>query len=511
MKKILNGLKKFVCNFWVQISFFALCIAGILVLRFVPKAEGSVWETIDNFIANSSVMSAILVAAGTLILARLLFRYKIFTEESLKTEPDHHKIVCKYNKYSTAILDQSADFFSLDGISMSLFNVVKGGKKPENPYKDDYSDEYKARQKDIEYFLNGRLFLPSVSVFANILGDTTLKFDDSTDYVPLPEFMNENVIDLLKAHETSNFSNNVTVRLDDLEYSDNVLTLKTHRSQYFDMLITNRCMDYKLSGGVTLREMFESNSTVSKLKDSKLGNQIGINGLIFTEDGYVLLEKRGRKKTVWKNKFAQPISLALKEKDLKDGKIGKEFSDAEENLRRVILKTINKNFGLTENEINGFTLKNNFLGIARDLLEGGKPNMYFYVIVNMTAEELSAFLEDKMRRASECGNKPTQEKNLPSVSLDKLDSAFYLVKYDDIFVDYDYTATLKARDVIRIKRKFYPRVSRADERAEGAKYRKLKARDGSIKRECGEALLACMYYANVCSDRIKRELDGVNK
>lgn len=507
MKKFLNGLKKFVLSFWTQLTFFIVCIVAILLLRFLPKPEGSVWEIVDNFIANSQVTSAILVAAATLILARILFRYKVIAEESLKTEADHHKIVCKYNKYSTQILDQSVNFFDENGVYMSLFNVEKDVKKPANPFKDEYSDEYKTRQKDIVNYLNGRLFLPSVSVYANILGNTQVTFKDSTEYRPLPNFMNENAIDLLKAHETSKFSNNITIRLNDLHCEGNVLTLDTCRSQYFDMLITNRCMDYKLSGGVTLREMFESGSTVTKLKESCLGNQIGINGLIFTQDGYILVERRGRKKTVWKNKFAQPISLAFKESDFKGGRIGEKPEDADKCLKTVILKTINKNFGLTENEINGFTLSNNFLGIARDLLEGGKPNMYFYVVVNMSAEEFSKFISKKMKRAAECGKEENPEKDLPSVSRDKLDSEFYLMKYSDLRVDYDYAMTVKARDIYRVKRKFYPRVSRADERGEDAKFRRLVTFNGELKRQCGEALLACMYYANVCSDRIKKELD----
>lgn len=507
MKKFANGIKKFVCNFWVQLSFFVLLIAAILLLHFLPKPEGSLWETIDNMISNSSAMSGILVAAGTLILARVLFKYKTIAEEGLKIEADHHKIVCKYKDYSTAIIGQDENFFDKKGVYMSLFNVDKTKKKYENPYKDEYSDDYKARQRDVNFFYqDGRLFLPNVSIFANVLGNVRVQFDDSTDYHVLPHFMNEYAVELLQAHETSKFSNNTTIRLSGADYKDGILTIKTCRSYYYDMLITNRCMDFKLSGGVTLRAMFESGSTVSKLENSRLGNQIGINGLIFTKDGYILVEKRGRKKSVWKNKFAQPISLAMKEVDLGvKGAISNTPEAAENCFKNIILKTVKNNFGLTENDINEFTLSNNFMGIARDLLEGGKPNAYFYVVANMTARELQTFIQDKFRTSSELGAK---EKISPSVTLDKLESEYYLIKYEDIFVDYDYALEIKARKILRIKRKYCPRVSRTVQRCEGAKYRFKKAFDGSIKRGCGDALLACMYYANVCKSRIKKELDG---
>ena len=142
-------------------------------------------------------------------------------------------------------------------------------------------------------------------------GDTSVVFRDTDVMRELPGFVRENAAALLAAHGGSSISNNVTIRLKKAGYDEQKreLVLDTERSLYFYMLVTNRCMDYSISDTMTLREVYEFNDKVSPLEESKLGNQIGINGLVFTSDGYLLIEKRGKKKTTWKGKLAQPISL----------------------------------------------------------------------------------------------------------------------------------------------------------------------------------------------------------
>ena len=288
-------------------------------------------------------------------------------------------------------------------------------------------------------------------------GRASVVFTDTPRQAELPTFVRENALRLLEAHSSSAIRNSVTIRLSDVTYDEaaGTLTLKTERSQYFYMLVTNRCMDYQLGDGLSVREVFEFRKTVSPLSESRLGNQIGINGLVFTRDGYLLLEKRGKKKATWKDKYAQPISLAMKESDileeLKDGRLGDTPEAAEKVFRRIVLKTIRSNYGLTEKDILPFTLAGNFFGVARDLLEGGKPNLYFYVVADMDAVTFRKTMEERTRRAAE----HPDEKGLPKLSADKLDSEYFLVDYRKIAVDFGYRLTLSARDMLRIRRKFF--------------------------------------------------------
>ncbi|MCH5156355.1 MAG: hypothetical protein J1G02_00585 [Clostridiales bacterium] len=497
MKKFLQTVKKIFANFWVQFLGLILVIAAILALAGGFASFEAFWDIVKDFITSGDTISIVVVAIATLLVASIALRARHKLEESLKIEDDHHKIITQY--WGHAEPKKNKDGVAPPADIMYVVNTPSVRKKIKNCEKDEYSKMYVQRQKDIDaYVKDGKLYLPSVNVYANIDGNVHVKLDDSAIKHQLPKFVQDNSLALLEAHKGSRVSNGATIRLADVVIDGNNLTLKTQRSQYFDMLITNRCMDYTLNDQVSLRDVYESGSKVSPLSKSPFGNQIGINGLIFSNDGYLLVEKRGYKKTTWKNKFAQPISLAMKKSDVKAFKSdGTIEQDAETVFKDIILGTIENNFGLTDKNIVPFELSKNLFGIARDLLEGGKPNMYFYVIANMSAVELCKFIQKKAFAASKL-----RAPGSPKLTSDKLDSDYFLIKYSDIAINYKYELSVKARDVIFVKRLYYPRVSKFMSAMDGNVYRTKCLFNGRIKRECGEALLACLYYANECKDRI---------
>lgn len=503
MKKFLKLCEKIYKNFWVQLVFLVGCTVGIFALGGAFSSEKGTWDLIVETVTSTDVLSIVLVAVVSLIVARIVIKANRSLEESLKIEDDHHKIISKYSGHIKREADDSHNTFCPEGEFMYLTQVPKERRAPKNMISDRYSDAYRDREKEIaEYKDGGKLYLSSVCVFANVEGNAQVRFDDCATTAELPTFVRENAVNLLKAHDASKVHNSLTVRLCDVGYDGKTLTLKTQRSQYFYMLITNRCMDYKLGNGLTIREVYEFGKTVSPLPTSQLGNQIGINGLIISRDGYLLVEKRGKRKVTWKDKFAQPISLAMKEDDL--GLEGKALGDAPEDadaaFKKIILKTIRKNYGLTEKDILPFSLSNNFLGIARDLLEGGKPNLYFYVIADMDAAALHALLEERAKEAAE-GRGSKQ----PTLTRDKLESDFYLIDHRKVAVDFGYRMKYRADDMLRVKREYAPCVSGVRSLFDNAAHRLRRAFGLSVRKECGEALLACMYFVHLCRERIERE------
>ena len=537
MKKILKFIKRAAESFWVRLVLLLGCVVIIFALSGAFESAESAGAKIVELITSVDTLSLFLVAALSLIVADVVIKIKGRLEESNKTDDDHHKIVCKYHGHVKPAhkpneRDFSNDLYDKAGELMYLRTVPERSarKRAKNPVKDVWNKTDTYRKNDIEdYTERGELNLPSVAVFTNVLGDATVKFDDTSSAFVLPRFVRDNALKLMEAHKASKVANSVTVRLKDIEYENGTLTLFTERSEYFDMLLTNRCMDYRLDDSVSLRDKYEFNDVVTPLAKSELGNQIGINGLIFTRDGYLLIEKRGNKKTTWKDKFAQPISLAMKLGDtgLKRGEaFGAEPSVAETTFKKIVLGTVRRNFGLEEKHLKGFCMSNNFMGIARDLLEGGKPNMYFYVVADMTADELALFLENKCRmasvysaelkaaeRAARKHKKPPESKSglyaqpLPKLTRDKLDSDYYLINYADIEIDYNYVFDADMRKLKPVKRDFSPKSgARELQSGVGAPVNKRGGRR-RLKKECGEALLACLYFADACSERIDKQLD----
>lgn len=557
MKKILKGFDKFIKNFWVQLIALVVVSVGIFVLgAFISgdRFEDKVLE----ILTGTDLLGVFLAALISLIVAKVLIRVKNTMEESLKLEDDHHKIISRYSGHKVVKEYPEGSRFSRDGELMVIDCVPQDMRRPRSMVKDRYCKEYKLREEDIsDYFDRHRLRISGVDVFANVNGDTSVVFRDTDVMRELPDFVRENAAALLAAHGGSSISNNVTIRLKKAGYDKQKreLVLDTERSLYFYMLVTNRCMDYSISDTMTLREVYEFNNKVSPLEESKLGNQIGINGLVFTSDGYLLIEKRGKKKTTWKGKLAQPISLALKEKDIlpNGGLIDGSPEAANDAFRGIIFQTLQKNYGIDENMIAGigtdgsvkngaFDLKDSFLGLARDLIEGGKPNMYFYIALNVTAAELKAVMEQRAKDAAESvpkkrrkgksaapvacpqaeedaalpreekagEHKKTKAELFPSLEKSKLERDLYLVKFDDIGVDFGYSAKLDPRKTERVRFRFYPCVNKFKAAVDGAGFSLRRAFNVKIKKECGEALLTCLYYAEVCRKRICGRT-GLNK
>lgn len=541
MKKILKWFDKIIRNFWVQLIALVVVSVGIFLLgAFIAGVPAK--DKALEILTGTDLLGVFLAALISIIVAKVLIRVKNTMEESLKLEDDHHKIISRYSGHKVIEEYPEESRFSREGELMVIDCVPQDMRRPRSMVKDRYCKEYKLREEDIsDYFDRHRLRISGVDVFANVNGDTSVVFRDTDVMRELPGFVRENAAALLAAHGGSSISNNVTIRLKKAGYDEQKreLVLDTERSLYFYMLVTNRCMDYSISDTMTLREVYEFNDKVSPLEESKLGNQIGINGLVFTSDGYLLIEKRGKKKTTWKGKLAQPISLALKEKDIlpNGGSIDGSPEAANDAFRGIIFQTLQKNYGIDENMIAGigtdgsvkngaFDLKDSFLGLARDLIEGGKPNMYFYIALNVTAAELKAVMEQRAkdaaesvpkkrrsgksavpavcRQAEENAGEQKKRKNepLPSLEESKLERELYLVKFDDIGVDFGYSAKLDPRNTERVRFRFYPCVNKFKAAVDGAGFALRRAFNVKIKKECGEALLTCLYYAEVCRKRI---------
>ncbi len=349
-----------------------------------------------------------------------------------------------------------------------------------------------------------------------------MKFNvtDSQDVKELPEMVIENFGDIMSAHKFSKVDNGLTVRLSDFEYSRKTheFHIFTERSTYYSMLATNRAMDYNIDG-MTLRKLFEYKPRLSKLKDSELGNQIGINGVIITKDGYLLVEKRDKKKSTWKNKFGQPISIALKSNDLFFGAPKQELTtdNIEDKFVKMLKKTLKKNFGLNEEDYKEITMQKNFMGLARDVLEGGKPNFYFYVELNYNAKETADLLQKNASLDTVVKDETGKIIKEPLLD-DKLKSDFYLIHFDKCKVDFDYGMYVKPfgdNPTIKVRRRLYPRkhhfyvpryIKRTMKHPKTDKVRYTKRRVKYLflkkRREVGQALLVCFSYLELIKGRI---------
>ena len=511
-KKLMKFIRKCFDSTLAKVITYIILI--IIIFHFFGvfdsfgQSFSEIFLRIFAIFTSEDTLSVFLAGIFTIIIAIIVKQFDAYLEESSKISDNHHKVISSYSGHpktdKSEILAKKDNFCDKGGGFMALHSehiTVFRENDLKNEVKDKYSKEYAIVEQDRKSFDHGRgkLYLPSLNVFSNVHGDTRIIFEDSKEGHQLPDFVMQNALKLLAAHKSSKRSNNGTVRLNDFSYNtaNKTLTLDTQRSMYFHMLITNRCMDYEFDDGLTIRNVYEYRNKISPLHKSVFGNQIGINGLILTSDGYVLVEKRDQKKITWKNKYAQSISLALQVSDLKLGKsetINPTPKAANMQFKTVIEKTVKDNFGLVPEDYFEFSVEDNFLGIARDLLEGGKPNMYFYLTTKHTAEDLKKLLEKNAART-------VSENDIKPLQTSKLSSDYYLIPYEDIRVNFNYAMKVDRRSALWVRRRIHPRDSRLHSFIESLHHRTGRIFNPILTRECGEALLVTVAFLELCKER----------
>ena len=553
VKSLLKSIWKAMKKMWKHLVFRIFCYLLMLVvflllpyllslIKFENEVVEGLFEKLSGFLLDTLSIS---VVFGAIINEIRIYNAKS-KEDSKKTEQDEHKIIRKYTGKNGHIIgyreDKKHDYYDdeKNGYIMQITNLDHKYEGLLHTETYDIHDKHRLNKEEyIKYFIAGKdvyfkkedgttgmihvppfLNLSSLNVFTNFEGKLKITVKDEDKVKELPDLLVNILGQVMTAHKFSKTTNSETIRLKDFSFDreTNELKLETERSTYYNMLATNRCMDYDIDG-MTLRDIYEYRPKISPLIDSELGNQIGINGVIITKDGYLLVEKRDKNKSTWKNKFGQPISLALKVLDFfKEGETILKDDTLEEKFISMLKKTLKTNYGLVGDDLKEISMSKNFMGIARDLLEGGKPNFYFYVELNLDSKQTAIKMQ---KHASLNVNVYDENKKIIEEPLkaEKLTSDFYLIHFDNCKVDFDYGMFVrphqKNNPSIYVRRRLYPRkwhfyLSRytkyylTHSRKEKLKYTKRGVKYSFLTkhRECGQALLVCFSYLELIKDRI---------
>ncbi len=266
--------------------------------------------------------------------------------------------------------------------------------------------------------------------------------DDPDKRYELPGFVENNFVQLIDAHGRSAKGNCDTVRLDDIVLKDGVETFMLSRSTFYNHLVTNRAMDFMITEGVTIRNMFEYGPKIRPLGESELSNHLGINALVFLNDGTLLVPRRKNTSTISKNMITSSIAVRLAPpKD--DEKTGKRVKISKQYLfHDNIIDSLTSRLKISEQDVKQLNADVRFLGIGQNIYEGGKPQMYFAVELDKNIDE---YLDFSAKVAKQAGK----------IDIDK---CIYLADYSSMkFVKED-KITFNYHKIIERKNK--PRVQK---------------------------------------------------
>ncbi|HRU49167.1 MAG TPA: hypothetical protein P5297_04375 [Bacilli bacterium] len=216
-----------------------------------------------------------------------------------------------------------------------------------------------------------------------------------------------NMNSIMNSHRNSKFDNKPILRVNDLIYDPNSSSyqLIVSPSDQYNTLLTNKAMDASIVKHVTVRDLFEYGPRLSSFKQSKLANGVGLCVLAQTSDGYFLLLRRTDKNPTGKNIAGSCFSI------LYDKYTDSHRSDYQNNpdfyeyvLKQSIYRGIaNKLCVFNEDQYDekAIDLKNvKLLGMVRNLIEGGKPELVYYYRLSQKLDEVKAAFKNNKKKKS---------------------------------------------------------------------------------------------------------------
>ncbi|WP_312648607.1 hypothetical protein [Aminipila sp.] len=309
-------------------------------------------------------------------------------EEVLKLELNYDKLIKMYPRCN--------DFLEYENSSEA--NFILGRKKSNVKFKEDKKNPNIINQDKYTFPI----------VLDKMCNKEKFSIIDSQNQYNLPEEVRQNYADIMSAHTHSNVYNQLNIRLDNLKLNEsiNVIELSTSRTTYFDSLVTNRAMDYKWKSGVCNRDLFAYGPFIPKLEESVLSNHLGFNGFIETRDKKIVFVKRNDSVSIGKGTLGTSIAASLKCMYALDD--NKNFT--KEGLIKGIERELLDELGI--NAEYTFSLEENIISIYRDMVEGGKPQLLFYINIDLTSNEVAeafaytevinkSIITDKMKRDGE--------------------------------------------------------------------------------------------------------------
>lgn len=188
---------------------------------------------------------------------------------------------------------------------------------------------------------------------------------------------------LLRIHGKTYFDGELA-RLKSISESNNRYKLTLQPVRYNAVCKTHMCLDAPISHSQdTIRYRVHGNDGLKPLSESRLANALGINILLFTADGDLIMQRRSKKVAVFHGLLGPPSSGDFEADD---------FRNARTTIRDVpILRESKEELHIHHDDIEQDSVL--FLGLTRELARGGKPELFFSARTHLDSQEVK-----KLRR-----------------------------------------------------------------------------------------------------------------
>jgi len=229
----------------------------------------------------------------------------------------------------------------------------------------------------------GRISIPQIVEIDNtsaqaLLQDVTVSKRVSSYTLREPVLQLEKEIEMLLRAGNPSFNDGLGVRLADWHREDRGLVIDVQPVAFTDVLKSNMQMDRVLSNGETLRTVLHENGRLEPLDESVLGNPIGVDILLFTKRGDMVVQKRSERMAIRPGALAPSVSGGFDWEDVAPDDV-RTLADV------PIWREMIEELGVAQGVLRDL----HFLGVARELARGGQPEAFFSGSLDVTTEDLT--------------------------------------------------------------------------------------------------------------------------
>ena len=179
---------------------------------------------------------------------------------------------------------------------------------------------------------------------------------------------------------------NTTLLAGLVSWNSSPLQLQFQAVEYFDFLKTNLSIDRERKGLATLRRSVSARAgKLTPFEGNPLANAVGLNGLGFSSDRFLICQVRHGKLAMRPNQVCSAFSGFLDYADI-TGAIAERrelarLSDV------IVLREMAEELG-TRIHLNSDVVERRFLGITRELARGGMAEILYATKLCVTADEI---------------------------------------------------------------------------------------------------------------------------
>ncbi|MCF7966251.1 MAG: hypothetical protein K9L79_12020 [Methylobacter tundripaludum] len=290
-----------------------------------------------------------------------------------------------YKKFGLKVFENldSNFLYGTAGLSLSIAKLIKSKisiKKPPLDWDGKNWPTYYHNEKSLLWVMgrkNNKLYLPQ----SVLIGPWEAKdlFDKIKVelYEPnfIPPYKNEQCLGFYKKDDDFNGEN---ARLKNYDRDKNTLTFQG--ASYFDWIMTNLSLDYDRTPLPTLRQETSVGDKLQDLDNNPLTNITGINGLLFSNDGYMIYQKRNKKVLVRPNQLCSGFSGTIDKIDIRHlTQSSTPYLSNLDTLREAV-----EEIGIRRKDFKKII----FLGITRELIRGGTPEVFYAVDLDLDRKSI---------------------------------------------------------------------------------------------------------------------------